>query len=167
MLTGCCERRQTIVDNGIVSPFHFDWYRMSHKALLGTGRSASRVVSLAVQVVELTGRPYLYHQVATTQFSSTTPSLLRISFRRLSSTSASPVHLVSLASALRRNANRTFSDVTRRQGHEGCFSSDARVLRFSPSGPLSSPPLGCEPRLTGFAFRSSLHARTAALLAGR
>ncbi|GAA5986024.1 hypothetical protein JCM10908_006374 [Rhodotorula pacifica] len=34
----------TVVDNGIVSPFHFDWYCMSHKALLGTGRSAHHTV---------------------------------------------------------------------------------------------------------------------------
>ncbi|GAA5863732.1 hypothetical protein JCM3774_001234 [Rhodotorula dairenensis] len=34
----------TVVDNGIVSPFHFDWYCMSHKALLGTGRSGHHTV---------------------------------------------------------------------------------------------------------------------------
>lgn len=34
----------TVIDNGIVSPFHYDWYCMSHKALLGTGRSAHHTV---------------------------------------------------------------------------------------------------------------------------
>ncbi|POY69894.1 hypothetical protein BMF94_7105, partial [Rhodotorula taiwanensis] len=33
-----------VVDTGVVSPFHFDWYCMSHKALLGTGRSGHHTV---------------------------------------------------------------------------------------------------------------------------
>ncbi|GAA5908466.1 hypothetical protein JCM6882_001274, partial [Rhodosporidiobolus microsporus] len=34
----------TIVDTGVVSPFHFDWYCQAHASLLGTGRSAHYTV---------------------------------------------------------------------------------------------------------------------------
>ncbi|GAA6010641.1 hypothetical protein JCM10207_007779 [Rhodosporidiobolus poonsookiae] len=34
----------TVVDSGVVSPFHFDWYSQSHASLLGTGRSAHYTV---------------------------------------------------------------------------------------------------------------------------